>query len=540
MKPRIPAAVAATALLALPTAAVAHPERTTFFPDSSKGEVPSYRTSGGKTLTVCKDDSRARIRRIWRGRGRKNTRMRRTRLRQLRTCRFEHLQAAVDAASSGDRIRLMPGVYREEPSRQVTFNDPQCSFDDPKYWEETNDGHGENGKVPTYRFHWDCKNSRNLVQVLGDSPDDEDLQCDQRCNLQVEGLGRNARDVLFAGDRLKRDVIRADRADGFAIRNVALEQASFNGLDIVETNGFLIQKVVSRFNQNYGILTFTSDHGLYDNVEAYRNGDSGIYPGSGPEGHCRRFGIEVRNSRSYHNVLGTSGTAGNGTWYHDNRFFANATGNSVDSFVPGHPGMPQDCSKWTDNDVNSNNLNPFETSNADYCAATPFKDRERERLCPQFQVPVGSGLIFYGANQNLVQGNRIYDNWRSGIRLFWVPAGVRGSMSPDEQTDTSNENRFQNNVFGIASNGRREPNGKDVFWDEQGNGNCWEANRTTTGDGQTSDPSQLPTCASGGSTSRPNFQKLAVEVPCATWNPRDNTDPPGCDWFDTPPQPPQE
>ena len=44
-------------------------------------------------------------------------------------------------------IRIFPGVYREEPSREVTFNDPKCSKEDPKYWEPTGDSHGEDGKV---------------------------------------------------------------------------------------------------------------------------------------------------------------------------------------------------------------------------------------------------------------------------------------------------------------------------------------------------------------------------------------------------------
>jgi hypothetical protein len=34
-----------------------------------------------------------------------------------------------------------------------------------------------------------------------------------------------------------------------------------------------------------------------------------------------------------------------------------------------------------------------------------------------------------------------------------------------------------------------------------------------------------------------NPAKQTFQVPCATWNPTDNTDPPGCDWFDRPPEP---
>lgn len=530
------------ALLALlvPTAlAYGHPERTTFFPDWRKGKVPSYRVSGGKLLTVCRPESKKLVNQLWKGKGKKTARTRRLRLKQLKTCKFRNLQAAVDAARSNDRIRIFPGTYREEPSRKVTYNDPKCSRDDEKYWEPTSDSHGEDGKVPTYQFQWDCRNSRNLVQILGDDPADPDRECDQKCNLQLVGMGRKPTDVLFVGDRLKRDVIRADRADGIVIKNLTAEQASFNGVDVVETNGFLVEDIVGRYNQNYGILTFTSDNGVYNRVEGYANGDSGIYPGSGPEGHCLRYGIEIKNSSSHDNVLGQSGTAGNGTWVHDSKWFNNGVGIVNDSFASGHPGMPQDCSKWENNLVYSNNQNFFEKSNQEYCAANPFDKRPRERVCPQFQSPVGTGFAFYGANGNIIRNNQIWDNWRSGYRLFWVPGSIRGDDSPGAQRDTSHNNKITGNTFGIAPNGEKLPNGNDVFWDEQGDGNCWEGNKGLGAGGAiTSDPSSLPTCAAGGSAgpvSRPD--KIAPEVPCATWNPKDNQDPPGCTWFDTPPKP---
>ena len=520
----------------IPATAAAHPERTTFFPDHTKGERPTYPKSG-EIITVCKPDSKSRVNRLWKGKGKKTSRTRRLRLKQLKRCKFQHIQAAVDAATTGDRIRIFPGVYREEPSRQVTFNDPKCSKEDPKYWEATGDSHGEDGKVPTYQFHWECKNSRNLIQIMGDSPDDPDRECDQKCNLLLEGLGRNPEDVTIIGDRLKRDVLRADRADGIIIKNMTAEQASFNGFDVVETNGFLLQDLIGRYNQNYGILTFTSDNGLYDRTEGYGNGDSGLYPGSGPEGHCQRYGIEIRNSSSHDNVLGQSGTAGNGTWVHDSKWFNNGVGIVNDSFASGHPGMPQDCSKWEDNEVYSNNQNFFDEGNQDYCKKTPFKDRPRDHVCPQFQSPVGTGFAFYGANGNIIRNNKVWDNWRAGYILFWVPGAIRGENGQEAQRDTSHRNKITNNSFGVDLAGKPAPNGLDIDWDEQGDGNCWEGN-TAPGGKIKGDPASLPTCASGGSSGpSSNPAKLARNIPCATWHPEDNPDPPGCDWFTTPPRP---
>jgi hypothetical protein len=527
------------ALLVLPAIALAHPERTTFFPDHTKGERPKYKNSGTIHI-VCRPDSRQRINRIYAGSSKEASFARRLKLKQLNRCKFQEVQKAVDAASTGARIFIMPGVYEEPSARKVPFNDPKCSMDDPKYWEPTDDSHGENGKVATYQFQWDCKNSRNLVQILGDDPDDPDRVCDQKCGLRIQGMGKSPEDVVLVGDRKKRDVIRADRADGIIIAKLTTEQASFNGIDVVETNGFVLDKTIGRFNQNYGMLTFTSDNGLYNGVEGYGNGDSGIYPGSGPEGHCQRYGIEIKNSSSHDNVLGQSGTAGNGTYVHDSKWFNNGTGIVNDSFASGHPGMPQDCSKWENNDVYSNNRNFFEKSNQEYCAANEFESRPRDRVCPQFQSPVGTGFVYYGANGNIIRKNRVWDNHRWGFGLFWVPAAVRGDTDPAVQTDTSNENRVLDNWFGEDVKGDRSLNGLDIMWDEQGIGNCFGGNTGPGGDGRSmkSDPATLPTCASGGSISPTgNTTKLARQASCATWDPKDNQFPPGCDWFDTPPKP---
>jgi hypothetical protein len=507
--------------------ALAHPERTTQYPDASKGAVPKYR-QGGPARVVCKTSSRARINRIFKGSSRRT--LRRKRLRQLRECKYRHIQAAVDAARNGDRILIMPGVYREEPSRAKPVADPKCK----DMFEIPEDG---DAPVATFEHQVKCPNARNLIIVNGDSLSDPDRVCDRKCNIQMEGMGREPKDVRIEGDRLKKDVIRADRADGFFLRNVWVEQGAFNDVDVVETNGFRLRKLVTAYGQNYGVLSFTSDNGLYDDIEAFGNGDSGIYPGSGPEGHCQRYGIQIRGVNSHHNVLGYSGTAGNGTWTRNSKFHHNNAGISDDSFASGHPGMPQDCSKWTANQVYSNNENYFTAERQAFCKATPFEKRRKEIVCPQFQVPVGSGFILYGVNENIVQHNAIYDNWRSGVRLFWVPGVIRGDNSDAAQFDTSNGNKFLANQMGIGPGGSYQPNGTDFFWDEQGLRNCWQENVAAAGKQITSDPPILPGCPTGSLFRNSNGAKSAAEVPCASWDENTNPLPAGCTWFTTPPKP---
>ena len=357
---------------ALASVAVAHPERSTEFPDHTKGSVPKYSGHNAKPLIVCKSNSRKLIRKIYKGK--KQARKRRTRLRQYKKCRFRHIQSAVNRAKTNDRIQILPGVYREKPSRKIPVDQAECR----SMFEVPDDG---DAPVPTYEHQVKCPNARNLIAIIGDSLADPDRECDQKCNLLIEGMGRKPKDVFIEGDRLKKDVIRGDRADGLYLRNVWVEQGAFNNVDLVETNGFRLRQLVTPYGQNYGVLTFASDNGVYEHIEAFGNGDSGIYPGSGPEGHCQRYGIEIRNVNSHHNVLGYSGTAGNGTCTHNSTFHNNNAGISDDSFASGHPGMPQDCSKWNANEVYSNNENYFTNDRDAYCKRHAVREaQEGDRL----------------------------------------------------------------------------------------------------------------------------------------------------------------
>jgi hypothetical protein len=547
-------AAAFAALLLLPAAAGAHPERQVFFPDGSTGAVPEYRTTGPSKV-VCKPDSAQRIRDEFDGD------LEATRLRQLARCAYRDIQAAVNAADSGDRILIMPGVYHEEPSlAQVdgSFDYDANQYDRSKdtspckdmyqdIYDPVASGLAGNVRsdpvwVPTYEHHRSCPNHQNLIAIVGDDPADPDRVCDDKCNLQIEGMGRTRADVVVSGSRRALNVIRADRADGVYLRHFTVELSDFNNIYVLETNGFRIEDVESRYSREYGVLSFTSDHGLYDNVESYGAGDSGVYPGSGPEGHCARYGIELRHINSHDNTLGYSGTAGNGIWVHDSTFHHNATGLTTDSFAFGHPGMPQDCAKFERNEIYSNNNNVFDDERDAYCktANRPVQERDPTIVCPTFQAPVGTGIGIFGGNGNVVRDNWIYDNWRDGAKLLWVPANFRGERDPSKAVDTSFDNLYRDNHMGVRPDGTRDPNGNDFWWDEEGRGNCWMGNAGPGGATPTSNVLLgLPGCPGSQILLPGNPAKTAGQATCSQWDPQDDLldDPPGCDWFTTPQEP---
>jgi hypothetical protein len=564
MRRHLPLLVLVSLLVALclPLAAQAHPERTTAFPYPAKGHVPKYRTAG-PSLVVCKPVSKKLLRRMYRHDHKTLVR----RMRTYKRCRFGNIQTAINHAKSGYRILIMPGVYRETPSRRVSFGapgKPPCAknyvtvegdyrFAPPPAGPASNDPPDRADR--NYAIH--CPNSKNLIAVIGDTRPEKNPsapslpKCIRLCNLQIEGLGKRPEDVLIQGDRMKNDVVRIDRANGIFLRNFAVEQASFNDVDIVEVDGFRASHLVTRWAENYGILSFTTIHGLYDHDTAYGNGDSGLYPGSTQKGcdvnpnaygtcqgkhTCGKPSIEIRDSNSYGNTLGYSGTAGNSTYVHNNRFHDNATGLTTDSFASGHPGMPQECFNWQHNDINSNNFNPFTAERQSYCSKVPFEKRPVKLVCPQFQTAVGTGVLIGGGSKNTLKANHLYDNWREGVLLLSVPAPVRGDNDPGHYSDTSNENQFVDNVMGQAPNGAKKPNGLEFKWDSTGNKNCFQGNKMQSGKG--SIPPVLPSCPN----SIPNAVPFPTPVddeqlPCTAWDPKAQPRPPGCDWFDTPAKP---
>lgn len=572
--------VALLASLVAPPA-LGHSERDTEFPDGS-GEVPEARGDldqgvagiAQPHVVVCKPESAQRIAAMPDG-PRKEAN-----LQLLSECPEPgHVQPAIDGLTeAGTTIYLLPGTYRERPSRPV----PECHA---------------SGNLQPYEHHLTCGSDQNLITVAGDDhPGDGERTCDSpRCDLQIEGTGLTREDVVIEGgfrddgEWLKLNGIRGDRADGLVLKRLTVQLFEFNAIYILETDGYLIDDVLTRWNDEYGILVFANDHGLIKDCEGYNNADSAVYPGSaselnggedqafaGPlgEGGLNRWGTEIRRCNGHHNTLGYSGTAGNSVYVHHNRFHHNVTGIATDSLFPGHPGLPQDHGWFANNDLYSNNVNYYERFiQSGVCDRPPAErgydprglpyeghehhdingnekiDLHEGAVCPVVPLPVGTGMVIAGGNYNYLQTNRVWDNWRSGFRQFGVPAVLRDETDPAKQFDTSNGNRYDGNVMGLGPDGGDLPNGVDFWWDGQGVGNCWENN--SAGDGQITSntlylidggvyPLGLPDC--------PNELPLGLFVnpltqgpiaPCATYNRSDPDyrDPPGCSWLKSPPRP---
>jgi hypothetical protein len=594
---RIAAAVGVfAAALLIPSPAQAHIERPSYWPlpgpdcsisPCAGGVVPTARSlasatqpsSNSTTRVVCQPDSLTRVRNSIARAEKYGYYIRPTDHRSLSTtagqqlwainvklwamCRYSEIQPAVTDSHNNDRVVIMPGLYTEPTSRSKPTNDPACS----QYKITDNTGGDISGAV-SYAYQYHCPNDQNLIAVigrgLGPGQDPHPPLVDRhgipnlgpciRCNLQMEGSGVSADDVVIdAGDpssgngppigSMKDVGIRADRADGFVLRNVLVRHAAEHDIYVIETNGYLLDRFKAYWAGDYGVLTFVEDRGLMQNCDAAGSGDSGLYPGAGAKTSAGRdtafyptfrYSQEIRFCDSHHNLAGYSGTDGSATHVDHNNFYDNALGFTTDVFTAaGHPGFPQQGDLIEYNNFYSNNFNP-------YLAGSPIHPAEPE--------PVGTGMWIAGGNDDVVRYNHFYDNWRRGAMLFAVPDAtvcgpVVGSSIPVPGCDptkfsTSYRNKFYGNVMGVAPGGLVKPNGTDFWWDDfpTNTGNCWYSNSAAPGKKVTTSPPLLPSCVLLPSVGVGSTNELEL-IQCFGALQTGTYDPTLCPWFTTPPKP---
>jgi hypothetical protein len=573
-----PLALGLVSLGAAPS--VAHEERPATFPDGT-GKVPKFRGyHNPRSRVVCRPNSKGLIADLPEGKVKQRNE------RLLERCEFRNIQAAIDTVRKRHTsIYVLPGTYKERPtagngrssycshlgtasraplasseyigsiSSPGTDAEGATRADHSDHSDHTGRAAEEPGTTNpialSYADQRACPHNLNLIAVFGDkTPNDGSIRCDSRfCGIQIVGTGRRMTDVVIDNDFHKLNAIRLDRAGGAIVRNLTVQQSEFNALYVLETDGFLLDRITARGNDEYGILAFASDHGLIQRSNAFYNGDSGIYPGSGSDLNAdnssivpTRYAIEIRHNRSHDNTLGYSGTAGNSIWAHHNRFYDNATGIATDSLFPGHPGLPQDHARWSDNRIYSNNSNYYAEYVDTGVCAKPMEERGYidGTVCPVVPTPVGTGVLIAGGNFNSTDHNWIYDNWRYGTMQFWVPAPLRDEFDPTKLYDTSHGNQTTDNLMGIAPDGSVRHNGMDHWWDDEGGGNCWQGNTYSRGTQTANFTVPPPSCAEGGSVNTPGAPvKDAGFLSCSQYD-RSDPDlrhPPGCEWFEDPVRP---
>jgi len=505
--------LATAVLLLVPGLALAHNERRDPSP-VRPGPVPAIDRVNPSSVVVCKASSkptRAEHRDI-------HQRLRTTtgdalaqakreetawhrNSKLFKRCQFEHIQEAVNATGNDVDILVLPGLYREEPSRAAPTSCNTC-------------GDNSDGSF-SFAYHLAHPNDQSLIAVLG------------KQNVTIEGTGANPEDVLIDVGFAKDVGIRCDECTGVILRNFWQRDAKEHGVYVLYSDGYIFDRVRGTFNKEYSLFSYASDNGLYTDCIAEGGGDSGLYIGADPDTHMlNRYAAEVRRTIMRHSALGFSGTQGSSIWMHDCEAYDNAIGLSYDS-ENDHQNFPQRWSVIENNLIHDNNFDIY-AATSDVPARGPAYDF--------FRYPVGTGAWIVGGTDNVIQNNFIYNNIRFGFLLARNPLEM-------PLPSTVDRNSFKNNIIGTAPDGTPAPNhteptfqpgtsgympgGSDFIWDETGINNCWgphdpRSGPITTDPPNLTDPLPMPGPCPSTNTGPGSVLKVELLLNCAL----DSSNPP--------------
>ena len=478
-----------------------------------KGTVPVYRKDG-TTLLVCgtdQDDINNRVASY-------PTDQRVTTLSlwsQCQTGGFRTLQDAVAAVKlPGTTIKILPGVYTDKPPAQpAAAGGSTACVGLPA--------------VLTYDQQSTCPTTQNMAGVIG------------KQDLQIEGAGVKPEDVVLDAGFAKPYGIRVDRSPGTYLRNLTVQHTTASAVYVLESDGFALDDVTARWNDEYGLRMIASDHGLASECDAYGNGTAGIAVSATPNVSARdqfttqRFPVEIRRCDSSQNLVGFAASAGDSVWVHESLLAGNSVGVATDSLSPHLPGNPQNHAVFEGNEIGSNNRNYYNFVRDGTCAK-PSAQRGYDQgvVCPTRGLPAGTGVVNLGGNYDTWQNNWVYDNSYAGFVMGWAPAYFRGATLVGDQFDNAHHDRVFDNKLGVRPSGEAAPNGIDVWWDGQGVGSCFQ------GPSAGSVPRVLPHCNPGGlpsglATARylpEPGQALALYV-CTRYDMAAKRIPSDCSWY---------
>lgn len=253
--------------------------------------------------------------------------------------------------------------------------------------------------------------------------------------ITIRGTDRN--EVIVDGQFERPNAINVAGADGVAVENLTVRNATINGVFWTGLRGYRGSHLTAYNNGVYGIYAFDATDGLFEDSYASGSPDAGFYIGQ-----CDPCEAVIRNVEAEHNGLGYSGTNASGVHIYDSHWHDNAAGivpNSLDSEL-----LPP-----TKSVVLAGNL--VEDNSSETAPALRIQDSSR-----------GVGIALGGVRDALVVNNRVTDHALAGIAILPLP---------DENIWFSGGNEIRGNVIdgsGMADVLLTGPGlGGDCFADNQ-------------------------------------------------------------------------
>jgi plastocyanin len=276
--------------------------------------------------------------------------------------------------------------------------------------------------------------------------------------LRLIGDAKNPGSVVIDGSRKKQNTVFVNGANNVTVSGITARNYAGNGFFVLNVDGYDLNHLVAHDGGVYGLYAFNSKGGRMTDSVAYYNNDGGFYIGQTPVQTKPKRSI-AKNDVSWGNVIGWSGTNMRYVTITKSKFFNNGTG-VVPNALDSEKYAPAEDNVIADNDVFWNNFN--------YHAGAPFKLRAS---ATSFPYPTGVGILLFGGHRNLVQNNRVYGNYLAGI------GAIDQFLLKQQDAAHLENNKVTGNQLGL---GGADLNGRDLFYDGSGTGNCFQDNATTT------------------------------------------------------------
>jgi hypothetical protein len=283
--------------------------------------------------------------------------------------------------------------------------------------------------------------------------------------LKLIGDPKHPGRVVFDGKGVPKganqNAVIINAARDVVVRGFHARNYKANCFFATNTQDYVLDHLVAERCGVYGIYAFNSKGGRMTNSEAYYNPDSGFYVGQTPPQRGRVKRTLLKNLDSWGNVLGFSGTNMRYTTITKSRWYNNGAG-IVPNVLDSEKYYPPTGNVISDNDIFWNNFN--------FYYGAPFKIPKLSAA--DIPYPIGVGLLLFGSQNTVVEGNRISGNYLAGFAE--VPAvQLSGNKDPKKnEASILRNNTVRGNDFGAAG----DLNGRDMAYDGSGSGNCFEGN----------------------------------------------------------------
>jgi hypothetical protein len=337
-------------------------------------------------------------------------------------CKYTFVQKAVDKAKPGDTVKVADGTYKEgvlvvgKSKRYVKLIG--------------------NEKHPTKVVFDGDKIPKKVKYKATSLPKGttNDYPTQKANAIEVNGANHVVMSGFSAKHYLGNCFFVVNNGDGYTMKNL---NATLCG--------------------TYGIYVFNSVGGSIKDSVSSQNDDGGYYIGQTPPQLKPKF-TQVTNIISHTNVLGWSGTNMRYVTIKNSYFYNNGAG-LVPNAETGEKYAPPEMNTISGNKIFNNNF--------DYYAGSPFKLRPTDAAGIPF--PVGVGVLIFGGHDNTVDNNQVFGNKLVGLGMI---AGLEFDTAKDDR-GILHGNTFTGNVLG---NGGKNRNGRDLFYDGNGYGNCFKDN----------------------------------------------------------------